>query len=118
MSDAPKSFASKAPPRSSRGFAARLEKQEEGYLCYIQTKDETGYDAFYFLLLIPEKEEAFNAVIKRPGQADLREFGIIVTSGYGRTPHQGARDKIMELYGLDALALVEEAKKKRKNGQD
>lgn len=115
MTDAPKSFASKAP-RSTRGFAARLERQEEGYLCYIQTKDETGYDAFYFLLLNPEKEEAFNAVIGRPGQADLQDFGIIVASGYGRTPHQGARDRIQELYGLDALELIKEAKKKRKSG--
>ena len=117
MNDTPKSFSSKAPPRSTRGFAARLEKQEDGYLCYIQTKDETGYDAFYFLLLDPEKEEAFNAVIGRPGQANLGEFGIIVAAGYGRTPHQGARDKIMELYGLDALELIEEAKKKRKSGE-
>ena len=114
MSDAPKSLATKAP-RSGRGFAARLDKQEAGHLCYIQTKDETGYDAFYFLLLDPEKEEAFNAIIGRPGQADLQDFGVVVASGYGRTPHKGARDKIMELYGLDALVLIEEAKKKRRN---
>ena len=117
MNDAPKSFASKAPPRSSRGFAARLEKQEKGYLCYVQTKDETGYDAFYFLLLDPAKEEAFNAVIYRPGKADLREFGIIVVSGYGRTPHKNAQERIKELYGLDALTLIEEAIKKRKSGE-
>jgi hypothetical protein len=116
MSDAPKSFATNAP-RSGRGFAARLDKQEAGYLCYVQTKDETGYDAFYFLLLSPEKEEAFNAIIGRPGQADLQDYGVVVASGYGRTPHKGARDKIMELYGLDALALIEDAKKKRKSGE-
>lgn len=117
MVENPKSFVSKAPPRSTRGFAARLEKQEEGYLCYVQTKDETGYDAFYFILLDPEKEEAFNAIIGRPGQADFLDYGIIVTSGYGRTPHKQARDKITELYGVDALALIEEAKQKRKKGE-
>lgn len=116
MSDAPKPFADRTP-RSARGFAARLIQQDEGYLCYVQAKDETGYDAFYFLLLNPEKEEAFNAVIGRPGQADLQDFGIIIAAGYGRTPHKAARDRIMELYGLDALALIEEAKKKRKSGE-
>ncbi len=118
MSDNPtRSFVSKAPPRSARGFAARLEKQEEGYLCYVQTKDETGYDAFYFLLLDPAKEEEFNAVIHRPGMADLREFGVIVTAGYGRTPHKKACERIQELYDLDALALIEEARQKRKSGE-
>lgn len=118
MSDNPtRSFVSKAPPRSMRGFAARLEKQEEGYLCYVQTKDETGYDAFYFLLLNPEKEEEFNAVIHRPGMADLREYGIIIASGYGRTPHKKACDKITELYDVDVIVLIEEAKQKRKKGE-
>ena len=110
-------FTPNTPPRSARGFAARLEKSEKGYICFVQTKDETGYDAFYFMLLDPQKEQAFNEVIQKPGMADLKEYGMIVASGYGRTPHKDACDKIRELFDVDALLLIEEAKQKRKKGE-
>lgn len=103
--------------RSTRGFAAKLEKTVEGHLCYIQTKEERGYDAFYFVILFPEKAEEFDIVARRPGVFDIREFGTIVVSGFGRTPHQAARDKIKELFDLDADILIEEAKQKRKKGE-
>lgn len=111
MTEEKQQFASRAP-RSTRGFAAKLEKTIEGELCYIQTKEERGYDAFYFLVLFPGKEDAFQAVAHRPGLFDMREFGTIVASGFGRTPHQGAKDKIKELFDLDAEELIASAKRK------
>lgn len=104
------------PKRSARGFAAVLDQHTSGQLCYVQTKDETGYDAFYFLLLFPEKEEAFNALIGRPGMANLEEYGAIVASGYGRTPHKAAREKMFDLYGIDVQTLIENAIKQQKSG--
>lgn len=116
MSEETKQFASRVP-RSTRGFAAKLNNTVEGELCYIQTKEERGYDAFYFVVLFPGKEDEFEAVAKRPGLFDIEEFGTIIVSGFGRTPHQAARDKIRELFDLDAEILIEEAKQKRKKGE-
>ena len=104
-------FISKHKPRSSRGFAAMLDDTVSGKLCFIQTKDSTGYDAFYFLVLLPEMEEEFKKIIPRPGGADLSRYGVIVSSGYGRTPHQASREKIRELFDLDVETLIANAKK-------
>lgn len=104
-------FAVKAA-RSTRGFAAKLEQTDQGTLCYIQTKEERGYDAFYFIVLFPGKEEEFERVAHRPGLFDMRDYGTIVVSGFGRTPHQGAREKIKELFDLDAEELIAAAKRK------
>lgn len=104
------SFASKHKPRSSRGFSAVLDETVEGKLCYVQTKDKNGFDAFYFLLLNPEKEEEFQKIMKRPGGTNLGEFGMVVASGYGRSPHQAAKEFIQEQFGIDADALIAAAK--------
>lgn len=87
-----------------------LDDTVQGKLCYIQTKDKTGYDAFYFLVLEPEKEEAFRKIMKRPGGSDLAHFGLVVASGYGRSPHQQAKEFIAENFGVDAEALIAAAK--------
>lgn len=104
------SFAAKQKPRSARGFSAQLEKTPNGDLFFIQTKASNGFDAFYFVLVPSPKVDFFAKLVRRPGGIDFAEYGDVVASGYGRTPHQASKDFIKEKFELDVDALLERAK--------
>lgn len=104
------SFAAKQKKPSTRGFAAQLDKLPNGELFYIQTKASNGFDAFYFVLVPEPKVEFFAKLMRRPGSVNFQEYGEVVASGYGRTPHQGSKDFIKERYGLDVDTLLAIAK--------
>lgn len=87
-----------------------LAETDSGQLSYVQVKDKRGFDAFYFLMVDPGKEAYFKKIMGRPGSVELTDYGQIVASGYGRAPHQAAKDFIKENFNVDAEALIAAAK--------
>lgn len=69
-------------------FAQKLRERDAAQNIFLVTggKDYSGLPAWYYVQVAPQKKPHFQHAIKT-GKAKLDQFGTILTSGYGKTPH-------------------------------
>jgi hypothetical protein len=73
-----------------------------GHLIHkIKAKDATGRWAYYFVLVMPERERVFLDVIKDGRNIDLEDYGKVIASCYGETPSQEIKNYLKHTYGFD-----------------
>lgn len=73
-----------------------------GHLIHkLKAKDTTGRWAYYFVLVMPDKEKEFLDAIEGNGTTDLEEYGKVIASSYGETPTREVRDYLKQTYGFD-----------------
>jgi hypothetical protein len=71
---------------------------------FITCKDMEGCDCYYFLLASNEKIKMLRDVAA--GQFDLNDYGKILECGYGLTPSEEVKKKLLDDYGFDANSLL------------
>lgn len=63
-------------------FAKKIAESQKATIYEVYAKDAKGFDAYYFIKVPSLKERAFNTAMKE-GNFNLKDFGIIISSGYG-----------------------------------
>lgn len=58
-----------------------------------------GRDAYYFILINPPKERAFLKALEGDREFDLKDFGEIIRSGYGKPPAE-VKKEMKEKYNV------------------
>ena len=67
---------------------------------FVRCKDASGRDCYHFLMCSQEKIKALKAVIK--GSFDLKDYGKIIASGFGRDPSETIKKMLKDEYNFDA----------------
>ena len=74
----------------------------KGHLIHkLKAKDTSGKWAYYFVLVEPARETAFQKALGGEGIACLEDYGKIIASCYGEEPTQEIKDFLKEKYGFD-----------------
>ena len=74
----------------------------KGHLIHkLKAKDTTGKWAYYFVLVEPVHERAFQQALEGSGVACLEDYGKIIASCYGEEPTQEIKDFLKEKYGFE-----------------
>ncbi|MEI9928813.1 MAG: hypothetical protein WDN44_15425 [Sphingomonas sp.] len=90
-----------APSAPKQGWFERRLITARGHLIHkLKAKDTTGAWAYYFVLVMPEREAAFLAAIEGSGTIDLEDYGRVIASCYGEEPTTEVRDYLYETYGF------------------
>lgn len=87
------------PPPS----AASIEQYiaQRGHLIQkIKAKDSTGRQAYYFILIQPDVEEAFFAALNSSISIKLDDYGIVIASCYGEEPTGQLKQLLFDKYGF------------------
>jgi hypothetical protein len=75
--------------------------RQMGHLVHkLKAKDSTGRWAYYFVLVEPQKEEAFLKALKSDESIDLEDYGKVIASNYGEEPSQEVKNFLKERYGF------------------
>jgi|CXWL01.1.fsa_nt_gi hypothetical protein len=85
-------------------FANKVMGSGSTPIHFVTCKDLNGYDCYYFLLAPNEKIKMLKQVTS--GQFDLNDYGKILASGYGLTPSEEVKKKLLDDYGFDANTLL------------
>ncbi len=113
MSDDPDSAPGPAEPAADCGRRVRQPRSHpvrsfsddliatRGHLVHkLKAKDTTGRWAYYFVLVMPDRETEFLAAIDGDGTVDLEDYGRVIASCYGESPTEEVRDYLLEHYGF------------------
>lgn len=85
---------------SERSFVEReIAKRAHG-VHRLKSKDSSGRRARYFILVEPHRVSEFTSAIKVDGMIDLKNYGRIIASNYGKDPSEEVRLLIKEQYGF------------------
>ena len=75
-------------------------KGNDAYL--LKTKDISGRQAYYVLMLNPKMKQAFlNLAPSEP--ADLADYGIVIASGFGEDVPDLKKVELQEKYGIQII---------------
>lgn len=88
--------------------APRLARDSDEYIRHLghhihklTAKDNTGRQAYYFVLVEPARESDFlRAIDSKTGIIDLEDFGRVVASCYGDTPSAEMKEFLKQRYGF------------------
>jgi hypothetical protein len=87
-------------PEEQEEFTVKIIAKTKGsgstYL--IKAHDHTGYRAYYFLQVEPKRAPLFEKVMTKKGVANLKDYGLILVSGYGEVSAEHA-DFMRDRYG-------------------
>ncbi len=74
-----------------------------GHLVHkLRAVDTTGRPAYYFVLIEPYKEAAFQAALKSGRDTlNFKDFGKIIASCYGDQPNEEVKKLLKDKYGFD-----------------
>jgi hypothetical protein len=103
----PMSHASRFTKRPSvaqiakRSFADQEIARKAHLIHKLKAKDTTGRWAYYFVLVEPHRERAFEKAIDGDGIIDLENFGKVIASCYGEAPSQELKDFLQAKYGFE-----------------
>lgn len=79
-----------------------LQISSMGHLIHkLKAKDTTGKWAYYFVLVLPEKEKEFLRAIEGDGTINLEDYGRVVASSYGEKPTAEVKNYLKQTYGFD-----------------
>ena len=87
------------PRPGTRGFVARLNADSATDIYLVRGNDTTGRPAWYYVRTHRGKKVAFEAASKR-GNVQLTEYGVILLSGYGKTPPPEVVARMSDEYGF------------------
>lgn len=74
---------------------------KSGHLIHkLRAKDSTGRWAYYFVLVLPNREQAFLEAIGGDGVVDIEDFGTVIASCYGEEPNQEVKAFLKVRYGF------------------
>jgi len=85
-------------------FANKIVGSGNMQVHFITCKDLDERDCFYFLSASSEKIKMLKKVAG--GEFDLNDYGKILASGYGLTPSENVKKKLLDDYGFDANTLL------------
>jgi hypothetical protein len=85
-------------------FAKKIMGSGSTPIHFITCKDLSGQDCYYFLLASHEKIKMLKNAANN--QFDLNDYGKILASGYGITPSESVKKKLLDEYGFDANTLL------------
>lgn len=85
-------------------FANKVIGSGSHFIHFITCKDMDGQDCYYFLLASNEKIKMLKKLAG--GQFDLNDYGKILECGYGLTPSEKVKKKLLDDYGFDANSLL------------
>ena len=75
---------------------------KKGHLIHkLKAKDTTGRWAYYFVLVMPDKEARFLGSIDGNGTIDLEDYGVVIASCYGETPSAEVKAYLKGRYNFD-----------------
>lgn len=76
---------------------------KKGHLIHkLRAKDATGMQAYYFVLIEPHKEIAFNKALKTGGDTlNFEDYGKVIASCYGDTPTEEVKKLLKDKYNFD-----------------
>ena len=84
-------------------FKDKLIKSGSLPIHFVRCKDTEGQDCYFFLMCAHHKMQALKAL---PANSfDLKEYGKILASGYGKKPTQAIKDHMKRDYNFDADLL-------------
>jgi preprotein translocase subunit SecA len=75
-------------------------RANSGHCYQVTGKDSTGQVAWYFVLVDPDKKEAFLEHIQGDSY-DIADYGRIIASGYGETIPESVQQHLRDKYGFD-----------------
>jgi hypothetical protein len=82
-------------------FADRLVARRGHLIHKLKAKDSTGRWAYYFVLVMPDREAEFLAAIAGDGTIELDDYGKVVASCYGEVPSIEVAEYLKEKYGFE-----------------
>lgn len=87
-----------------KNLSVQMQAPEEhihnnGRLFLVRGKDDTGSNAYYFVLLDRKRIGEFQKVALGSSPFDLKEYGEIVASGYGETVPEALRIRMRVEHG-------------------
>ncbi len=71
---------------------------------FVTCKDLEDRDTYYFISATHEKMKMLQKL--DGGKFDLNDYGKILAAGYGLTPSEQVKKKLMDEYGFDANKLL------------
>jgi len=85
-------------------FAKKIMGSGSTPIHFITCKDLKDRDCYYFLLASHEKIK----MLKNSANSEfnLNDYGKILASGYGHTPSESVKKKLLDEYGFDANTLL------------
>jgi len=90
---------------SRKNLSVKISNADEPHdncpsrLYLVRSKDHTGQNAYYFMLLDREKISEFKQVALSSESFDLKDYGDIVASGYGDTVPESLRIRMRVEHG-------------------
>jgi hypothetical protein len=85
-------------------FADKLEKSGSIPIHFVRCKDTSGKDCFFFLMCPTQKIALLKAI--KDGVFDIRNYGKVVASGFGRTPSEAVKKQLKNDYNFDADSIT------------
>lgn len=76
---------------------------QKGHLIHkLRATDTTGKQAYYFVLIEPQKEASFNRALKSGSDTiNFEDYGKIIASCYGDKPTEKVKKLLKDKYGFD-----------------
>lgn len=87
-------------------FVDQLIKTGSMAVHFMLCKDVAGNDCYFFLTASPQKLFALKGI--EDGIFDLRDYGQIIASGFGRVPDAATKAELHEKYHIDVESLIKE----------
>lgn len=84
-------------------FVEKLITQKGNDAYLLKTKDISGREAFYVLMPNPKMKQAFLA-LENNEPADLKDYGVILASGFGHIVPDSVRQELMAKYQINVPA--------------
>jgi len=84
-----------------KSFMDRLIARRGHLIHKLKAKDTTGRWAYYFVLVMQDRESEFLTAIEGDGTLDLEDYGKVVASCYGEEPNEEIRSYLLEKYGFE-----------------
>lgn len=84
------------------GVYADTVVSRSGHLIHkLKAKDTTDRWAYYFVLVAPDREQAFLRAIEGKGVIDIEDFGTVIASCYGEEPSAETKAYLKAKYGFN-----------------
>lgn len=83
---------------SAKPFMSKLVSKGSVPVYFIACKDSDGRDCYYYLTSTPERMRMYEKA--RKGKFDLKDYGNIIASGYGKKPSAIVKNMLKEKYGI------------------
>ncbi len=103
-SESEKLFASRFQKKSStQGFAEAARVKSIRPIYFVRSKASDGRAEWFIIEIEPIKEKAFLKALDGKDFFDLKDFGLILYSGYGNAPPESLQRKLVEEGVIDPI---------------